>query len=249
MVDGSDHWCHHDSTLMVFPFLMCDHTEQLRLYLLLVTATFTEELGGVTIVLYPTAQKGTLPLYSYLFSPATPACGFLCKSSMMLHVSFSSPKQCGSPDSNILELDNIQHCGVIHTVCLLASCRTSAISSLASCSLSGLFAHRSLASVSLFFCSMAWASCQRCHAFIRWSNELCRSHQRLSFTSDSLLNLTSVILSHFHNFDQVQQCTRVLGGYVCVKNNPPYPHSSQQTDEISNELREAEGVVCSLVLM
>lgn len=55
-------------------------------------------------------------------------------------------------------------------------CCTSAISSLASCSLSGLLAHSSLASVSLFFCSTAWASCQRCHAFIRWSNDPCRSH-------------------------------------------------------------------------
>lgn len=59
-------------------------------------------------------------------------------------------------------------------------CRcTSAISSLASCSLSGLLAHSSLASVSLFFCSTAWASCQRCHAFIRWSNDPCspRTHR------------------------------------------------------------------------
>ncbi len=59
---------------------------------------------------------------------------------------------------------------------------TSAISSLACCSLSGLLAHSSLASVSLFFCSIAWASCQRCHAFIRWSNEPCRSQtNRRSF--------------------------------------------------------------------
>uniref|UniRef100_A0A8C5U7P0 PX domain-containing protein n=1 Tax=Malurus cyaneus samueli TaxID=2593467 RepID=A0A8C5U7P0_9PASS len=46
---------------------------------------------------------------------------------------------------------------------------TSEISSLACCSLSGLLAHSSLASISLFFCSMVWASCQRCQVFMRWS--------------------------------------------------------------------------------
>lgn len=53
-----------------------------------------------------------------------------------------------------------------NTSCDLA---TSLISSLACWSLSGLLAHSSLASASLFFCSVLWASCHRCHARMRWS--------------------------------------------------------------------------------
>lgn len=66
---------------------------------------------------------------------------------------------------------------------MLAASHTSVISSLASCSLSGLLAHSSLASVSLFFCNVAWASCQRCHAFIRWSNEPCGFHTHTCYSN------------------------------------------------------------------
>lgn len=48
--------------------------------------------------------------------------------------------------------------------------RTSLISSLACCSLSGLLVNCSLASASRFFCSNIWLSCHFCHVFIRWSN-------------------------------------------------------------------------------
>lgn len=80
-------------------------------------------------------------------------------------------------------------------------CRTSAISSLASCSLSGLLAHRSLASVSLFFCSMDWASCQRCHAFIRWSKDPCRS-QNSHHSPSCTCFLTFNNIGHFTSYGE-----------------------------------------------
>lgn len=64
-----------------------------------------------------------------------------------------------------------RHCDLVLCCRAVAQLLTSVISSLACCSLSGLLAHSSLASASLFFCRVFWASCHRCHARIRWSKQ------------------------------------------------------------------------------